>query len=226
MQGLHTIVEPPVFAPAADNRTFFMVAGDYSEWMILPHLSAMLAREAPGIRIAVVHSVMGRAQKMFEANELDLALNVPRLSAPWLKSRRLHGRRYCVVARKGHPRLGAKLTLDDFCREPHVATVRDDNILEPTTHRPHPGRHRTRAPHCLFHAEFLGAAEHDRADRPDRHGPAAHYADASEDCRPTRCPSSCPPIRSWPPGTSGRSIDPAHSWLRERLHEAAAKVVD
>ena len=134
MRGLESIVEPPVFDPASAKRTFQIVAGDYSEWLILPKLCAALAEEAPGIQLAVVHHVMGRAQKLLEAGELDLAISVPRLTAPWLHSRLLVEDRYCVVARKGHPRLkGGTISLDDFCREFHAVTVRDDNILEPTT---------------------------------------------------------------------------------------------
>lgn len=134
MQGFETIVEPPVFDPGNANRTFQIVAGDYSEWLILPKLCAVLASEAPGIRIAVLHHVMGRAQKMLESGELDLAISVPRLTAPWLHSRLLVEDKYCVVARKGHPRLaGPSISLDQFCAEFHAVTVRDENILEPTT---------------------------------------------------------------------------------------------
>ncbi len=134
MRTLETLVEPPVFDPATARRTFQIVAGDYSEWLILPKLCAILAVEAPGVRLAVVHHVMGRAQRMLEAGDIDLAISVPRLTAPWLQSRLLVEDRYCVVARKGHPRLtGPEITLDEFCREHHAVTVRDDNILEPTT---------------------------------------------------------------------------------------------
>ncbi len=131
---LQAIVEPPVFDPKMASRTFVVVAGDYSEWLILPKLCAVLAEEAPGIRIAVIHPVMGRAQKLFETGEIDLALSVPRLAAPWLKSSPLVEDTYCVVARRGHPRLsGPTITLDEFCSELHAVTVRDDNILEQTT---------------------------------------------------------------------------------------------
>jgi DNA-binding transcriptional LysR family regulator len=133
MQTLSGIVEPPVFDPKTANRTFLVVAGDYSEWVILPKLIQLLAKQAPGIRIAVVHAVMGRAEKMFEQGEVDLALSVPRLASGSLQQRLLAEDRYCVVARRNHPRLKSGITLDDFCREMHAATVRDENILEPTT---------------------------------------------------------------------------------------------
>lgn len=134
MRSLETMVEPPVFDPKTAQHTFRIVAGDYSEWLILPRMCDVLAKEAPGLRIAVVHHVMGRAQKMFEDNELDFAFSVPRLTAPWLQQRPLVEDQYCVVARKGHPRLaGPTITLDQFCEEMHAVTVRDDNIFEPTT---------------------------------------------------------------------------------------------
>ncbi len=130
---LAAMIEPPVFNPRTANRTFLVVAGDYSEWVILPRLAQALATEAPGIRIAVVHAVMGRAEKMFEAGEIDLALSVPRLTANSLQSRQLVEDRYVVVCRREHPRIRNNVTLDQFCQELHAVTVRDENILERTT---------------------------------------------------------------------------------------------
>lgn len=134
MRSLEGIVKAPVFNPRTASHTFRIVAGDYSEWVILPKLCAILAEEAPGLRIAVVHHVMGRAQKMFEVDELDFAISVPRLTAPWLQQISLVEDPYCIVARKDHPRLkNGTITLDRFCAEMHAVTVRDENIFEPTT---------------------------------------------------------------------------------------------
>ncbi len=220
IRGLELIVEPPVFVPASANRTFFVVAGDYSEWIILPKLCATLAREAPGVRIAVVHAVMGRAQKMFEAGEIDLALSVPRLSAPWLKSRRLLDDSYCVVARKGHPRIGSTLTLDDYCREPHCATVRDDNILERTTTDrilADMGRER----HITYYTRNFSAALH-MVENTDLIGMGLRRTlPKYPNLKAYPVPFTLPPYTILATWHERAQLDPAHSWLRERLAEAA-----
>ncbi len=51
MHSVDALVAPPIFDPATAQRTFQIVAGDYSEWLIIPRLCSILAAEAPGIRL-------------------------------------------------------------------------------------------------------------------------------------------------------------------------------
>ncbi len=221
MRSLEAIVEPPVFDPASARRTFQIVAGDYSEWLTLPKLCAVLAAEAPGIRIAVVHHVMGQAHEMLEAGELDLAISVPRLTAPWLHSRPLVEDTYCVVARKGHPRLlGPEITLDQFCAEFHAVTVRDDKILEPTTTDrtlAAMGRERRNLFITRNYSSALRVVEETDLIAMGLHGilplhPNLQSFPVPFDIVPMRL------IANW---HEREHTDPGHIWLRRRLAEVA-----
>lgn len=224
MRALDTIVKPPIFDPKTASRTFQIVAGDYSEWLILPKLCAVLAEEAPGLRIAVVHHIMGRAQKMFEAGELDLALSVPRLTAPWLQSRPLIKDTYCVVARKGHPRLsGPTISLDQFCEELHAVTVRDDNIFEPTTtDRTLAGMGRSRR--LLFitrnYSSALRVVEQTDLIAMGLHGILPLYPNLQA----FPAPFDIVPMRLLISWHERLQNDPGHIWLRRRLAEVARDI--
>lgn len=216
---LQAIVEPPVFDPKTANRTFIVVAGDYSEWLILPKLCAVLATEAPGIRIAVLHAVMGRAQKLFEAGEIDLALSVPRLAADWLISSPLIEDTYCVVARRGHPRLaGPEITLDQFCHELHAVTVRDDNILEPTTtDRTLAGLGRKRQ--ALYITRNYSSALR-VIEQTDLIGMGLHgILPLHPKLQAFPVPFEIVPMRILATWHERSQADPGHMWLRRRLSE-------
>lgn len=224
MRGFETMLAPPEFDPRTASRTFQIIAGDYSEWLILPKLCAALAAEAPGLRIAVVHHVMGRAQRMFEAGELDLSLSVPRLSAPWLQSRPLIEDRYCVVARKGHPRLtGPTITLDQFCGEMHATTVRDDNIFEPTTTDrtlADLGRERR---HLLLTRNYSSALR--VIEQTDLIGMGLHgILPLYPNLQAFPAPFTIVPMRLIVTWHERDQNDPAHAWLRRRLVEVAKEV--
>ena len=224
MRGLEAIVEPPVFDPRTARRTFQIIAGDYSEWLILPKLCAILAAEAPGIRIAVVHHVMGRAQKMFEAGELDLSLSVPRLVAPSLHFHPLIEDRYCVVARKGHPRLeGPQITLDQFCEEMHAVTVRDDNIFElTTTDRTLAsfGRERRQLFITRNYSSALRVIEQTDLIGMGLHGILPIYPSLQA----FPAPFEIVPMRLIVTWHERQQNDPAHAWLRRRLVEVGRQV--
>ena len=217
LRTLQAIVEPPVFDPKSASRTFVVVAGDYSEWLILPKLCAILAEEAPGIRIAVVHHVMGRAQKMFEAGEIDLSLSVPRLAADTLRSVLVVEDRYCIVARRGHPRLsGPSISLDQFCREFHAVTVRDDNIFEPTTTDrtlAALGRERRKLFITRNYSSALRVVEQTDLIAMGLHGILPHYPELQ--AFPT--PFDINPMRILATWHERSHTDPAHMWLRRRL---------
>ncbi len=222
LRGLSAIVEPPVFDPKAANRTFLVIAGDYSEWVILPKLIQVLAQEAPGIRIAIVHAVMGRAEKMFEQGEIDLALSVPRLSAPSLQSRQLVDDRYCVVARRNHPRLKGNITLDQFCNELHAVTVRDENILERTTTDrtlAELGRER-RAAYLTrnFASELRMIGQTDLIGM-GLDGLLEHFPGLQS----FPVPFAITPYRILATWHERSQSDPGHAWLRQKLAEVVRK---
>ncbi|MBS0241947.1 MAG: LysR family transcriptional regulator [Proteobacteria bacterium] len=217
MRGLEAIVEPPVFDPRRATKTFQIVCGDYSEWLILPKLCAILAVEAPGIRVAVVNHVMGMAQKQLDDGEIDLAISVPRLTPSWLQQRLLVEDKYCVVARKGHPRLkGGRISIDQFCEEVHAVTVRDANIFEPTTtDRALAELGKERRSHFITrnYSSALRVIEQTDLIGMGLHGILPLYPNLQSYAAPFKIV----PMRLLANWHERSQTDPAHVWLRQKL---------
>ena len=121
------------FDPAAAKRTFRIAGSDYAEIVVLPALSALLRREAPGLDVRIVASDPSVAAELLDRGEADFAIDVFWKTLPKRFERaRLMGERAVCLARRGHPALAeGGLTLERYLELPHVARS--------LTGRPHRG---------------------------------------------------------------------------------------
>lgn len=103
------------FDPATAERTVTFAASDYSQYAVLMPLVVVLAREAPGLRIAFRALDGARLAAQMEQGEVDVALMTPETAPPRLRSRHLFDERYVAIARRDHPAVGAGMDLDTFC---------------------------------------------------------------------------------------------------------------
>lgn len=110
------------FDPASSSRRFAVAASDFGHLLMLPRLSAMLALEAPAIRLDAV-SLSGQRPliDLLEAGEADVAIGgFPALYAG-VRQRVLFQERYICVVRSGHYLAGQRsLTEAAFIGLRHV----------------------------------------------------------------------------------------------------------
>ncbi|MEK8025950.1 LysR family transcriptional regulator [Pseudaquabacterium rugosum] len=110
------------FDPGSSAQTFVFAATDFTSFALLPELIARVERLAPGVRLQVLPSLSGNALDDLAAGahfflgfsddgELPSA-GVACLTGPVAD--------YVVAARRGHPRIGARLDLETYLRERHV----------------------------------------------------------------------------------------------------------
>ncbi len=114
------VQQPGTFDPAGAERTFTIAASDYVEFAILPRLVDFLEARAPRARLAVRPMDFGAVGRSLEAGEVDLGILGAGFAPPSLRSRPLFVERFVCVARMGHPRVGERLTLDQYCALDHV----------------------------------------------------------------------------------------------------------
>jgi DNA-binding transcriptional LysR family regulator len=114
------VQRPERFDPAAADRTFTIAASDYVEFAILPRLVDFLEARAPRTRLAVRPMDFATVGRSLEAGDFDLGILGATFAPPSLRSRPLFVERFVCVVRKGHPRVGERLTLDDYCALDHV----------------------------------------------------------------------------------------------------------
>ena len=110
-----------VFDPAFCEETFHVVASDYASFVLGPGLAVRLAESAPRARLVLSPLDVTAMRRPLETAALDLALGpAPRGATGRLRSERLIAERLACIARKGHPRIGKRLTAKDFAAEGHV----------------------------------------------------------------------------------------------------------
>jgi DNA-binding transcriptional LysR family regulator len=121
LEDLAGVLRGERFDPATARRTFRLGASDYVELVLLPRLSARLARLAPGVDLWV-HTFDDWGDSELASGKLDCVLAPPRRSeraGGMFEKVVLHESFTCVM-RAGHPLAGSRLTLARYCEVPHL----------------------------------------------------------------------------------------------------------
>jgi DNA-binding transcriptional LysR family regulator len=114
------VQRPERFDPADTVRVFTIAASDYVEYAVLPRLVDFLEARAPRAQLAVRPMDFGAIGRHLESGEVDLGILGAAFAPPSVRSRPLFVERFVCVARKGHPGLGERLTVDEYCALDHV----------------------------------------------------------------------------------------------------------
>ncbi len=110
------------FDPLACDRTFQILMSDIGELVYLPSLLRRLEEIAPQVTIRALQLPREAYADAFLSGEADLAIGfLPGLRAGFYQQR-LFSDTYVCVVRKDHPRIGRKLSLEQFVAESHVLT--------------------------------------------------------------------------------------------------------
>jgi DNA-binding transcriptional LysR family regulator len=108
------------FDPARSTRRFMLGAPEFVTALIGAELVKAFRRHAPSASFVVVSDAREPTFDAIRRGELDLALG--RFGAPpaGITSRLLFEDRYCVVARRGHPKVRGKISYEDWLAMGHV----------------------------------------------------------------------------------------------------------
>ena len=215
---MRQVLQPqPRFDPAKAEITWQIAAADYAEHAIVMPMLARMRREAPGVLVAVREAAHSRMIKQLESGLVDLGLLALDAAPERLHCRVLFKEDYVLVARKGHPALRRKLTLDRLCELEYVVVSPEgggfrgitDVVLESQ------GRKRRvvlSVPHFLFVPQVV-ARTNLVAMLPSR---------LVQDRSDHRLHVIAPPLQIpsydmamiWHERSHG---DPAHAWLRDQI---------
>ena len=113
------------FDPATAERTFVVAATDFMEFVLLPRLLARLAAEAPGIRLQLRSWPFHRVPEALATGEVDLALGFHAALPPRHRAETLFEDQFVVIVRKGHPRVGRRLSLDTYASLSHILVTQE-----------------------------------------------------------------------------------------------------
>lgn len=104
------------FDPSSAQMTWQIAAADYAEYAILLPLLTKLRRSAPAVRVSIRHAGHAKMFRHLESGTIDLALLAMDSVPDHLHRQVLYREDYVLIARKKHPALKRKLSLDAFSR--------------------------------------------------------------------------------------------------------------
>ncbi|HEX4448953.1 MAG TPA: LysR family transcriptional regulator [Polyangiaceae bacterium] len=113
------LVTPARFDARSIERTFVIATSDLFEQELTARLVRRIGELAPGINLAV-QAIRTDLAGLLESGRVDLVIAPPVALPPGLNSRFLFEDVFMCAARKGHPRVKKKLTLQLFTELPHI----------------------------------------------------------------------------------------------------------
>jgi len=111
------------FDAAACSTRFRLATSDYSQFLLMPRLTEMLANQAPGVSVDVLPVNIRRVEEALDLGEIDLAVAYFVEPPPALKRRPLFDEHYLGVARKGHPGITPTLGAAQYAALRHVSVA-------------------------------------------------------------------------------------------------------
>src|SRR5262249_5093549 len=143
-----SLVTTERFEPTTAEFTASLCANDYIQLALVVPFIQRLRRGAPNARLAVRSTQLTNVTAMLAEGELDLCVSTSgEIPSQDLPSRLLYEERYVCVVRKEHPlKARTAVSLDQFCRYPHVMVsptevrfvVPPYPPLAPLAHHPQP----------------------------------------------------------------------------------------
>jgi DNA-binding transcriptional LysR family regulator len=108
------------FDAKTSERTFKFFTLDAGVIVFVPRMVKKILNAAPNVRMRVVQADPQHAHSLLEDGQLDLVIGAFPLLVKGIRKQRLFSTSYTALARKGHPRLGASPSIQEFVREQHV----------------------------------------------------------------------------------------------------------
>jgi DNA-binding transcriptional LysR family regulator len=110
------------FDPLSSDRMFRIYSTDIAEFTIFPLLLTRLRSIAPHVRIDV-RNIAPDLPQLLESGEADLAIGViPQMGGGFCRQKLFNGRFVCAM-RADHPRIGNRLTREQFESETHLSVT-------------------------------------------------------------------------------------------------------
>jgi DNA-binding transcriptional LysR family regulator len=219
---MRNVLEPRrSFAPATAQLTWQVAAADYAEYAILLPLLGHLRKAAPLVRVAVREAAHPKMIKQLESGAIDLGLLAIDAAPERLHHRVLFEEHYVLVARKRHPALTGKLSVDTLCQLEHMVVSPEGGGFRGVTDTVLEAKGRKRrvvlsVPHFLFVPEVVA-----RTDLVAML-PSRLVKDRSSLIQVVAPPLPIPGYEMAMIWHERSHFDPAHMWLREQICRAVS----
>ncbi|MFO1340480.1 MAG: LysR family transcriptional regulator [Burkholderiaceae bacterium] len=218
-----TIAVQPEFEPDTSDRVFRLFVSDYTVFVLMPHVLALAAAQAPGLRFDLLPQ-MDQPHRALERGEIDLLIIPEGFCSPEHPSEVIFEDRFDCVVWQGSALAREPLTLETYLDAGHVVvrTGRTQQSYEEEFLKSQGIARRIEVtttsfaapPHLVVGTERIATVHHLLAGSAARHLPLA--------CVPP--PIEIPPLQQAVQWHKYRSDDPGLRWVRNLLAEAAARM--
>lgn len=217
----HTVEAAVEFRPETAVRHFRVVASDYVSSVVMTHLAARLNHLAPFVTIEIL-APTERSMAQLERGEIDVLLMPERYLSRTYPSEFLFSDHFSCIVWNGNAEVGAKLSKTDYLRLGHVATSfgsHQHSAFEDWFFKSISLNRRVEIvcsafnllPQFVMGTQRIATLQNQLAQQLARHFPI----------RVMEPPVTIPRIvecMQWHPSNHN---DPAHTWLRTMLRQAA-----
>lgn len=120
---LEQLIQPPLeFEAGTSQRSFAIAATDYLEFLLIPALSGLINRIAPGINIHVKRTETSFPVAQLENGSLDVVLGFESVLDPpaQLQCQKLFDDEMVCVVRQNHPVIRSAPSLEEYIAVPHM----------------------------------------------------------------------------------------------------------
>jgi DNA-binding transcriptional LysR family regulator len=161
LEGLTDALRGPTFAPASLEQMFRLALPDVAEFVVVPGLMRLLAKEAPRVKLALQDLDLDQFQTQLANGELDCAIIADVPMRPNMHQRKLvREKRVVALMRPDHPAAASKLTAAKLRQIPRLAvTLSGGRIVSPIEYsalaRGHLGEVMVSTPHFTSTAAAL-----------------------------------------------------------------------
>ncbi|CAM2152055.1 LysR family transcriptional regulator [Pararobbsia alpina] len=115
-----TLHETNQFDVESTVKRFTLGVRDVLESVVLPPVMKQIVGAAPSIDVATVHHERRTIEADLLSGAIDAVIDVALPIPQTVRTMRLASDELVVLSRRGHPRVGKRLSLDDYVAEQHV----------------------------------------------------------------------------------------------------------
>lgn len=218
-----TIAVQPEFEPDSSDRVFRLFVSDYTVFVLMPHVLALAAAQAPGLRFDLLPQ-MDQPHRALERGEIDLLIIPQGFCSAEHPSEVIFEDHFDCVVWQGSATAAEPLTLERYLDAGHVVvrTGRTQQSYEEEFLKTLGIARRIEVtttsfvapPHLVVGTERIATVHRLLASSAARHLPLARVAP----------PIEIPPLQQAVQWHKYRSDDPGLRWVRGLLAEAAARM--
>ncbi len=205
------------FDPVNSDRVFKIGMSDYTEFVLLPKLLAIIQSIAPHIAIQIRSGDRDKLMALVDKGELDIICGVFPQNVAWYRTQLLFTERYVCVCRRGLFATNDSLSLEDYVAKNHLlVSIAEDRIgrIDRYLAKQNMQRHiAISLPHFLV-APFILARTDLVATLPER---IARSFATMQDLQILPVPLSTEGFSVFMHWHQSCDRHPAHTWLRSLL---------